>query len=180
MFKLDMSSRLSMNIRRLTPSDASAFQSLRLAGLNEAPTAFGSSYAEEKDQPTSAVATRLENRVDQAVFGAFSGQDLVGVVALGKERMNNLAHKGFIWGMYVKPQFRGSGVARALLEQALAFAATVPGMRQVNLSVNSSNAAAARLYESVGFRAFGHERGAMLINGELHDETHMSLQLNAG
>jgi RimJ/RimL family protein N-acetyltransferase len=168
-----------MHIRRLNTSDASAFQSLRLVGLREAPTAFGSSYAEEKDRPTSVVASQLEQQIDQAVFGAFLEESLVGVVALGRERMNNLAHKGFVWGMYVAPEARGKGVGRALLEQVLAFAASVPGLKQVNLSVNGSNAVAVSLYQSLGFRAFGYERGAMLINGELHDETHMSLHLNA-
>jgi RimJ/RimL family protein N-acetyltransferase len=56
-------------------------------------------------------------------------------------------------------------------------ARTMPDLRQLNLGVNANNAAAIRLYESLGFKAFGHEAGAMLVDGVLHDEVHLSLRL---
>jgi RimJ/RimL family protein N-acetyltransferase len=166
-----------MQIRRLTPADASAFQELRLAGLREEPSAFGSSYEEEKDFSTSIIEGRLTVRSDQGPFGAFEQGNLIGLVALGRERMNNLSHKCLIWGMYVKPEHRGKGIARALLFEALSLARSVPELRQVNLSANASNTGAIRLYESLGFKAFGREPGALLINGELHEEIHMYLRL---
>ena len=52
----------------------------------------------------------------------------------------------------------------------------VSGLRQLNLGVNANKAAAIRLYESLGFQAFGHEAGAMLIAGTLHYEVHVSSQ----
>ena len=85
------------SIRRLTPADASAFQSLRLAALVEAPTAFGSSYEEEKSFTTATVEGRLAHHVDRGVFGAFDANGrLVGVVALGRESMQKLSHKAMI------------------------------------------------------------------------------------
>jgi len=48
--------RFIMQLRTLTPEDASVFQELRLQGLREAPTAFASSYEEECDTPLAAVA----------------------------------------------------------------------------------------------------------------------------
>jgi RimJ/RimL family protein N-acetyltransferase len=166
-----------MQIRRLTPADASAFQELRLAGLREEPSAFGSSYEEEKDFSASIIEGRLAVRSDQGPFGAFEQGNLIGLVALGRERMNKLSHKGLIWGMYVKPEHRGKGIARALLSEALSLARSVPELRQVNLSANASNTGAIRLYESLGFKAFGREPGALFINGELHEEIHMYLRL---
>ena len=79
--------------------------------------------------------------------------------------------------MVVAPAWRRRGVARELMSQMLGFASTLPGIRQVNLCVNTRNEAARRLYESLGFVAWGHERGSMLVEGELHDEFHMCLQL---
>jgi RimJ/RimL family protein N-acetyltransferase len=166
-----------MHIRRLTPADALAFQALRLAGLKEEPSAFGSSYEEEKDFSASIIESRLAVQPDRGPFGAFEGEALIGLVALGRESMHKLAHKALIWGMYVKPEARRKGVARALLTEALGLARSVPALRQVNLCVNARNGGAIRLYESVGFKAYGHEPGAMLINGELHDEVHMCLRL---
>jgi len=166
-----------MQIRRLTPTDAAVFQKLRLAGLREEPSAFGSSYEEEKDFSASIIEGRLAMRSDSGPFGAFERDNLVGVVALGRESMNKLSHKGLIWGMYVKPEYRGKGVARALLAEALSLARSVPELKQVNLSVNAGNTGAIHLYESLGFKAFGREPGALLINGQLHEEIHMYLRL---
>lgn len=68
-------------------------------------------------------------------------------------------------------------MARALLREALTLARSVPEIRQVNLRVNANNGCAARLYESTGFSVFGREKNAMLVDGDLHDELHMALQL---
>ena len=168
-----------MRIRRLTLADAAAFQALRLAALLEAPHAFGSSYEEEREFPQSIIESRLAVKPDRGAFGAFENNELVGLVALGRENMNKLSHKALIWGMYVTPEARGKGIGRALLLEALSLARSVAGILQVNLRVNASNKGAIHLYESVGFKVFGHEPGAMLVNGELHDELHMFLPLSS-
>lgn len=166
-----------MHVRRLTPADAFEFQALRLAGLKDEPLSFASSYEEEKDLPVSTIEDRLAIKPDRGPFGAFENESLVGLVALGREDLNKLSHKALIWGMYVKPEFRGKGIARALICEALSLARSVPEVKQVNLCANARNLAAIRLYESLGFKAFGHEPGSMFINGELHDEVHMYLRL---
>lgn len=167
----------SITVRRLTPDDAAAYQQLRLEALRESPSAFGASYEEECDLAAEAIAARLAPKADRGPFAAFHGAQPVGLVALGRENHLKLSHKAMIWGLYVTPAARGQGVGRALLQAALALASSVPQIRQVNLCVNASNAAAIRLYESLGFQTFGHEADAMLIDGVLHDELHMSLRL---
>ena len=107
-----------MKIRRLTPADACAFQQLRLAALQEAPSAFGSSYEEEKLFPASIIEGRLAVKPDRGSFGAFENDALTGLVGLGRADMTRLAHKALIWGMYVIPELRGKGIARALLVEA--------------------------------------------------------------
>jgi RimJ/RimL family protein N-acetyltransferase len=165
-----------MHIRRLTPSDASAYQSLRLAALQDTPSAFGSSHEEERDRPVSEIEARLAVASDSGVFGAFEVDTLVGLVGLRRESMKNLAHKVRIWGMYVVPAARGKGVGRALLLEALALARSTPEITRVNLSANAGNVAAVHLYESAGFQIFGREPDAMCIDGELHDEVLMCLR----
>lgn len=116
-----------MLIRTLTPQDAVAFQALRLRGLKEVPEAFASSFEEEVDTPIAEIETRLQPRSDAAIFGAFQGTDLCAVVGLQRESMAKLAHKSFVWGLYVAPEAQGLGVGAQILRHALNHAASVLG-----------------------------------------------------
>lgn len=162
-----------MVVRAPAPEDAAAFVALRLQGLREAPEAFASSYEEEVGTPLVDVAQRLQARSDRAVLGAFEESTLVAVVGLQRESMAKLAHKAFVWGMYVTPESRRKGIGAALLRHALAHAKSELGVRQVNLGVNTRNVAAVSLYRSLGFEQYGLERGFLLVGGEYHDEYHM-------
>jgi ribosomal protein S18 acetylase RimI-like enzyme len=93
--------------------------------------------------------------------------------------MRKLAHKAFIWGMYVATNYRRHGVGRALIDHALLRAGAMNGVLQVNLGVNAANVEAIKLYEVAGFTAFGIERGFMLVDGNPHDEFHMVRNIGA-
>jgi len=165
-----------MNIRRLSASDATSFQALRLAALLDTPEAFGSSHEEEKDLPLAAVQARLAERPGQAVFGSFDGDTLVGIVGVARESLLKMAHKGRIWGMYVATAARGHGVARALMQAALAHARATPGIAKVTLDVDAANVAAIALYESLGFVVFSREADAMRVAGQPRDDLQMHLR----
>jgi len=162
-----------MTIRRLVPTDASAFQAIRLRGLRENPTAFGSSYEEECDRPVTTVASRMASNPDGFILGAFDGAALVGVVGIQREAQLKRRHKLVLWGMYVTPEARGRGVGRQLVDEALQQGFSMPGVRQVLLGVNANNVAALALYAAAGFTSFGTERGCMIVDGVLQDEVHM-------
>ena len=163
-----------MEIRVLEPADAASCRDLRLVALREDPTAFSSSYEEERDIPLSRVAERLAPTSDNIVLGAFEDGALIAMGGLARERYRKLAHKGVIWGVYVTPMFRKRGVARRLLTEMIRQAESMPGLSQLNLGVNAANPAAIALYESVGFQRFGVERGFMSVDGVMQDEIHMS------
>jgi ribosomal protein S18 acetylase RimI-like enzyme len=165
-----------MEIRQLTGADAAIFQELRLYGLQESPTAFGSSYEEEQKRPLEMVSERLEEE-NSHVFGAFSkGGELVGVTGLYRETRVRTRHKAFIWGVYVAPQHRGRGIGHALMEAAISRARGL-GLRQVYLSANSSSRAAINLYETYGFERFGIEKEAYMFEGEYYDSVYMAMKL---
>ena len=162
-----------MLIRTLTPEDAAAFQTLRLRGLKECPEAFASSYEEEAGTPLEEIERRLKPKTDSAIVGAFRQDELVGLTGVQREGMAKLAHKAFIWGVYVAPEARGNGVGSKVVGHALKYAAESLGVRQVNLGVNTKNSPAVALYGKLGFVQYGMERGFLLVDGEFHDEFQM-------
>jgi ribosomal protein S18 acetylase RimI-like enzyme len=149
------------------------FQALRLSALRESPSAFSSSYGEECDIPIAVVAARIAPSADRCLFGAVDQSGLVGCIGLQREKGHKLAHKAYIWGMYVGPLHRNRGIGHELMARAIAHATSMPGLLSITLSVTKGNSAAFKLYEKMGFRVFGIEPGAMLIDGELLDEIHM-------
>ena len=162
-----------MHLRTLTPQDATSFQALRLRGLQECPEAFASSYEEEASTSREEIELRLQPKPGSAIVGAFLDGVLVGLAGVQQESMAKLAHKAFIWGVYVSPEARGRGVGTKVIGHALQYASETLGVRQVNLGVNTKNVAAVALYKKLGFVQYGLERGFLLVAGVLHDEYQM-------
>jgi ribosomal protein S18 acetylase RimI-like enzyme len=166
-----------MNVRKLGPSDAAAFQALRLQALRQDPIAFASSYEDERDTPLATVAERLVPTGDRAIVGGFDERRLVGLAAWHREEMRKLQHKGFVWGVYVDEAHRGRGLARRLLDAVICLARQADGIVLLNLTAYADNRAAIALYESVGFVTYGREPAAICVDGMLHDDVHMALRL---
>ena len=161
-----------MDIRLLTPDDAGPYQDLRLRALQESPTAFGNSYAEEAARALGEVGARLicDPGSGKAVFGAFLDDQLVGMVALVREQPAKVRHRAEISGLYVSPGARGQGIGAALLDTALGHARSLPDLRKVKLSVTSGNGPAERLYLSRGFERYGSEPEGLFVDGVYYDE----------
>lgn len=166
-----------MQIRRLVPADAAAFQQLRLAGLRECAPAFSSSYEEECDTPLATIEANLAVR---NMFGAFDGPWMAGMVGVGRESLRNLRHKAYIRSMYVAPTHRGQGLGRQLMEHAFGFAQSMEGITQVTLEVTVGQEAAIALYESLGYVAYGREQRALLVDGMFYDEIRMVRAVPSG
>jgi len=58
-------------IRKLTPKDALTDRELRLRGLQESPTAFGSSFEQESLRDKAFFENRVRASADQWALGAF-------------------------------------------------------------------------------------------------------------
>jgi len=140
--------------------------------LADTPDAFASTLESERDRPLDAFATRLH---DAHVIGAFGGSRLAGVAGFYIQPGPKHAHKGMLWGMYVRPAYRGAGIGRVLVETIIAHARERVELLQ--LFVISDNVAALRLYASLGFVQYGRERHATKYRGQYHDDVLMALPL---
>jgi ribosomal protein S18 acetylase RimI-like enzyme len=160
-------------IRRLGPADAAAYRDLRLEALQHAPTAFGSSYETERRQTVADFESWMTRNY---IAGAWLGDALIGTAAFRRLDGAKTAHRGNIWGVYVRPEARGRGIARALVSDVLAFARTQ--VEQVHLCVVTDNVPARRLYEARGFTTYGTEPRSLLIDGRYYDEHLMVLRFD--
>ena len=59
------------------------------------------------------------------------------------------------------------------MTEALQRAASLAGLEQIALTVGDDQAAAKRLYSSLGFTVFGHELGALKVGDVYVDEDYM-------
>lgn len=168
----------SPTIRRLGPQDAAAFQALRLEALRDSPAAFSSSHEEEVDTPIARIEANLAPESGRNLFGAFDGEQLVGMLGAGRDTGAKSRHKASIRAMYVSPSHRGAGAGRKLLEHALDFVAAMDGIRQLTVSVTGGNESALALYKAAGFTVFGHEPRGLLVDGAFHDTIHMARLLD--
>lgn len=165
-----------MKIRILQPQDAAQYQSLRLAALQTNPEAFGASYEEEVHFSIDKFKDRLQS-ANAWTFGALEQEKLIGSTTLVRETMLKLQHRANIYAVYVSPEKRGLGIGKSLIEEAIRKSRTISGIEQLNLSVVTTNTAAVKLYESLGFQTFGHEKRALKIADTYFDEQHMVLFL---
>jgi RimJ/RimL family protein N-acetyltransferase len=161
-------------VRQLGPADRDAYFQLRLRGLQEHPELFGESYEEALAKGAAQYDASLQGSGAAEcnfLLGAYLSADtpLTGVVGLVRNRRDRERHKAAVVGMYVPAEATGRGVGRALLNELLARAARVDGLRQVQLMVDSSNEAARKLYESVGFHKYGCEVDGLNVGGVFYN-----------
>jgi GNAT superfamily N-acetyltransferase len=112
-------STAQIRLRRLTVEDAALYRELRLEALTNSPDAFSSTIDIERDRPLDRFAARL---TENFVLGAFDGERPVGIAGFYVQPGPKHAHKGMLWGMYVRPETRGAGIGRVLLEAIIAHA----------------------------------------------------------
>ena len=110
-------------------------------------------------------------------FGAWRENSLVGTVALEYSAKPKTRHSVLVLGMYVQPSHRGAGVGFALMKAAILAASSRPEVLSLNLTLTEGNRPALRLYESVGFVAWGVQPGAIRTETGLKGKVHMSLVL---
>jgi ribosomal protein S18 acetylase RimI-like enzyme len=103
-------------IRRLETADAALYREIRLEALEQNPQAFGSTFERENRQPRSWFEAAVSQR---DIFGAFVQGTLAGMAGYAAQESPKHAHKGVLWGMYVRPAARNSGLGKRLVEAVL-------------------------------------------------------------
>src|SRR3954452_13114927 len=137
-------------VRRIRRDEALALQRIRLAALADAPSAFGSTYAEEAERPNAFWEERARRGAegeDRVTYLAVLNDDVVGVVGGWSAQEVPVVE---LVSMWVSPTARRSGLARSLALAVVAWARS-GSAKAVHLWVTVGKVPARRLYESLGF-----------------------------
>jgi ribosomal protein S18 acetylase RimI-like enzyme len=167
-----------MELRLLTANDAEAWWHLRLEALQNDPASFADSAEEHQNTTVATARERLAASAPDRnfVLGMFEDGKLAATAGFYRHQHIKERHKGHIWGVYVRPGSRGKGVARALMQEIIRGAREIDGLEQI-LLVASAHLPARKLYEALGFEAYGVEPRSLKIGGEYVDDVLMILRL---
>ena len=156
----------SLSTRPITAQDWRTYKTLRLQSLQDAPNAFGSTYAEEVVRSDGVWATRLQHALAsqkaQIFFALLDGQ-ACGLVWC--KSLDDVEATVALYQMWVAPQARRCGAGSALINAALAWSRSKAAQR-LQLEVTTSETAAIRFYQQHGFVAYG-EHIALRDNSNL-------------
>jgi len=106
---------------------------------------------------------------------ALSGGEVIGWCDVTPKPRPIYAHSGVL-GMGLLPPFRGQGIGKRLIAQALD-AARDFGLQRVELTVRENNTNAIALYKQTGFVVEGVQHNAILLDGNYENLILMALQI---
>lgn len=154
-----------ITVRRLTEEDWAEYREIRLRSLAESPEAFVASSQEESDFPEDRWRGRM--RRSQRLL-AYADNEATGVASIGTENTAE-EHIGELFGLWVSPSARGTGVARRLLEAA-AIAAREDDLTHLAYWVGTDNGRAVAFASSLGFRPTDNRRAMEIRGADVEDE----------
>jgi len=159
-------------IRKLPAERWKEHKALRLEALKREPSAFGSSFEEEKRLTEEEWRRRMQN-----VLFAMSKERPIGMIAYVFNDRSKTRHIAEIFGVYVNTRHRARGVGTALLTETLSLVRKNRRIVKVKLAVNSEQLAALRLYQSAGFVVSGREKKELKVGRKYIDLLAMELLL---
>jgi L-amino acid N-acyltransferase YncA len=144
---------MAYTVRRTTADEWREFRELRLEALLDSPTNFGQTYEQALAHPDGMWQERAQTNATSAVQAFYVAVDdatgrLVGMWGV----MPHNAHPGVhhVIGVYVRPEARGTEVARLLNQACVDFARTTDA-KELTLLVRDDNHRGRRFYEREGF-----------------------------
>ena len=166
----------AVDIITLSPDRWRDAKRLRLEALRGAPIAFAASFADEQAFSDDRWIARLESawqRDHNMTWFAERKGELVGMAGATWSAREKTRHVATIYGVYVAPAQRGTGIASQLMRRLLDELSALPQLQKVSLTVNSACKPALRLYERFGFQRAGRARRDLCVDGQYYDLLYM-------
>ena len=151
-------------VRVLGEDEWSLYRDVRLRALAESPESFTASVDDESQQDEQFWRDRMTRSYRLL---AEQGQVPVGIVSVGPYEQDPSGQE--VFGLYVVPEARGSGVSWRLVEAAAALA-TSNGCEHLYYWVGTDNGRAVGFAKNFGFSTTGHRRPARPSDLELGEQ----------
>jgi GNAT superfamily N-acetyltransferase len=165
-------SMAEITVRVLDGSDWPLYRDVRLRALEESPASFSARLADEADQDEQFWRDRMDRA--HRLLAERDGRPQ-GIASLGPYAAEPSA--GEIFGLYVVPEARSTGVSWRLVEAAAALASR-EGHQQLYYWVGIDNGRAIGFAKNFGFRSTGSRRPSRVSDLALGDyETALVLPL---
>ena len=165
-------------IREANPADAPPFRELRLEALRDSPIEFSADYEKNVNQLLQHWQEMLTMQPDESTLFLAEHEDhLIGMTGVRRGSAPKTRHSALVWGVYVRPQWRGLHIAEELIKSCLMWAKA----REIviaKLDVGTINQSAIRCYERCGFKTYGTEPRAGFYEGKYYDAYLMSCSLD--
>ena len=155
-------------IREAIFSDAQNFRELRLDALQDTPIAFPADYIVNVNHPMNFWEDRLKtDEIGKLLFAEHQNQ-LIGMMGIRRGETSKTKHSATIWGVYVRPAWRGLHIAESLIEACIEWARS-KNINIVKLGVTAASTSAVRCYQRCGFTIYGTEPRGIYYKGQYYD-----------
>jgi GNAT superfamily N-acetyltransferase len=147
-----------VDVRLVRAGEGARLRELRLRALLDAPLAFASSLEVEVARPDSYwtdLAGASSKGSEKVVFVAAAGQRWFAMA--GSHWFDQSAGIVQLWGMWVEPAARGSGLGRLLVDRVTSWAAARDAVL-LRLGVTDRAFQIAAFYEHLSFRRTGETK----------------------
>jgi len=163
---------IEIAVRVLGEPDWQLYRDIRLRALRESPHEFTATFAEESDRSEQFWRDQMSR---SRRLLAERDHQAEGILSLASYDPEPAAVE--IFGLYVVPQARGTGVSWRLVETASDLARTL-GFRQAYYWVGADNGRAIGFAKNLGFRSTGYRRPARTGESDLDGEEEIALVLS--
>ncbi len=140
-----------ITVRRIRVGEIDLYKRIRLASLQDAPYAFGTTYDSAVQRTNEMWRERAESGMqgsDGAIFFAFSNDLPIGIAAI--YRIKDQTETGELMQVWVSSDYRGTNVAWDLMDAIFKWAEE-NSIRKVIAGVTKVNARALKFYIKYGF-----------------------------
>lgn len=156
--------RLSWRLRVLGWSDVDALRALKMEASANHPTQFAYAPEDIWEAAAETVCPGLGLRPVDRAIGVFCDGELHGMAEFVRSSGSKSLHVGEMKSVYLRPELRGSGAAKALLSELIEHAADYTTL--LCAAVGLDNPAAKTLYAGFGFASYGVHPAMIRVDGQ--------------